>query len=255
MKGFFFILLIFSIQSCTKWHDVKEGNGILYVHDVQSELHSLKDVEWKVGKNKDKMISKGFRFKFDIPKITSEDAYKLVNKHGIDSWIFKIIKQTRGRKNALGNIVYDLTNITRVSNDITVHVFYHAAAVSQNFRRFKCPAFGHRFKLEQFNTQDTNLKPSNVYANRGSNLPVPIVKPSFAPVIFSGDLSLIGSYSIEYALFNSKEKKIFSKWYKANNKIEIASEGRVMVPSCAGVREEDDLRNSRPPKSEEFRIK
>lgn len=255
MKGFFFIGVLLVSFSCTKWHEVKEGNGILYVDDAQSAIHKAKEMDWEVGLKKDHTISKGIQFKFDIPKITSDDAAKLVNKYGVDSWIFKIIKSTRGRKQILGHIIYDLTNITRVSNDITVHVFYHAAAVSQTFRKFKCPAFNHRFRLDQFQITETPEKYYDVFANRGARVPGALIRPSFAPVIFSGDLSLVGSYTVEFALFNSKEKKAFSRWYEANNRLDIITEDRVIVPSCSGIKEENDLENIRPPKAEEFRIK
>ena len=56
MKGFFFILLIFTIQSCTKWHEVREGNGILYVHKAESELHTLSETQWEVGKKRNKTL-------------------------------------------------------------------------------------------------------------------------------------------------------------------------------------------------------
>jgi len=255
MKGFLFILLIFSIQSCTKWHEVREGNGILYVHKAESELHTLSETQWEVGKKRNKTVSKGVRFKFDIPKISSDDSLKLTRKHGIDSWIFRVVKLTRGRKRVLGNIVYSLHNISRSSNDITVRVYYHAAAVSQIFRKFKCPAFGHRFKLNQYKMNDTSKKFYDVFASRGKYLQGTFIRPSFSPVIFSGDLSLLGTYSVEFALFNSKEKKLFSRWHKANNTINVITEDRVSIPSCAGIKEENDLKNNRPPRAEEFRIK
>lgn len=255
MKGFFLLLVIFSFQSCTKWYDVKEGNGILYVDNAQSEVHSLKEIEWDVGQKRDETVSKGFQFKFDIPKIKSSDASKLINKHGIDSWVFKITKHTRGRKHVLGKVIYNLTNISRVSNNITVHIFYHAAAVSQPFRRFKCPAFNHRFRLNQFDITQTADNFHDVFARRGKQLAGRLIQPSFAPVIFSGDVSLAAKYTVEFALYNSTQKKLYSRWYKANNTIDVATEDRVAVPSCNGIKEENNTHNIRPPRAEEFRIK
>jgi hypothetical protein len=255
MKGFLFIILIFSIQSCTKWHEVKEGNGILYIDNAESEIHSLSETQWKVGKKKNKTISKGIRFKFDIPKISSEGALKLSKKHRVDSWIFRIVKKSRGKLQNLGNIAYDLANISSATNDITVRIFYHAASISQVYRNFKCPAFSHRYKLNQFEIQDSIKATSDIFASRGKRLAGRYIKPSFAPVIFSSGLTLIGNYTVEYALFNSAEKKLYSKWYKANNSIDVISEGRVSVPSCAGVKEENDSNSNRPPRAEDFRIR
>jgi len=248
------ILILLTITSCTKWHDVKEGNGILYIEKAVSEVHSLKDVEWKVGQSRDKTISKGFVFKFDIPKVDSDGAQKLFNKYGITSWIFRIKKITRGNSQILGHVTYDLSNITRVSSDITIHIFYHAAAVSQTFRKFHCPAFNHRYQLNNFSIKNTNPKEYDIFSLRGQAVHGRIEKPSFAPVIFSGDTSLFGQYIVEYALFNKKEKKIFSKWYRANNIVEVQTEDRVILPSCSGIKEENDIENLRPPKPSEFRI-
>lgn len=252
MKILLISLLFFS--SCTKWYEVKEGNGILYVEKAESEIHSLKDVEWDVGQSRNKTISKGFVFKFDIPKIPSDGAKRLLNKYGITSWIFRIKKFTRGNSQVLGHVTYDLANITRVSSDITIHIFYHAAAVSQTFRKFHCPAFNHRYKLNNFDIKDSSPKAFDIFTLRGSPVHGRIEKPSFAPVIFSGDTSLVGNYIIEYALFSEKEKKTFSKWYPANNSIEVLTEDRIILPSCSGIKEENDIKNLRPPKPEEFRI-
>lgn len=254
MKGILTIALFISLTACTKWYEVKEGNGVLYIDNVQSEIHSLKDVEWSVGQSKNKEISKGFVFKFDIPKLDEEGSEKLLKKYGIDSWIFRITKVTRGKNQILGQISYDFSNITRVSSDITVHIFYHAAAVSQTFRKFKCPAFNHRSKLNKYTVQDKMIGPQDIFSKRGNLVPGRIEKPSFAPVIFSGDISLVGNYIVEYALFNSNEKKIFSKWHQANNYVDIISEDRIVLPSCSGIKEENDVHNNSAPKPEEFRI-
>ena len=51
---------------------------------------------------------------------------------------------------------------------------------------------------------------------------------------------MIGDYSVQMALYNSNQKKIYSNWYKVKNYIPVKKELNVSVPSCIGVKEEND---------------
>jgi hypothetical protein len=255
MKGFLLSLLFISV-SCTKWSEVEETNGIHVVKNISSAMHTEKMIEWEVGKQRGATISKGFSFKVDIPKIDSDGREELLEKYGIDAWIYDISKVDRGRKQHLGYVIFDLKNMSRITTDVTIHLFYHAASVSQDFRKFHCPAFDHRLLISDFDLVTKKEDEYNAYTKKGTLIRGRVTRPSFAPVIFSAGTSLVGKYIVELALFNTQDKKIYSPFKKVSNYIEVKSEERVSVPSCIGIKEENNpLPSSQVPNIRDLEIK
>ena len=255
MRGILLTILILSL-SCTKWAEVEETNGIHSIKNIEAEIFKLKDIDWKVGKSRGATVSKGFSFKMDIPKIDKKGREVLLEKYGIDSWIYRVIKKERGRTRRLGLVQFDLSNMSRTSTDITIYIYYHAASISKTFRQFHCPAFGHRLAIDDLNINSDNDGRFNVYSQRARSIKGLVTKPAFAPVIFSGGKELIGEYYVEIALYNSKEKKSYSKFEKLANSISIESEKKISVPSCIGVKEENNpLPSSKTPSIRDFEIK
>lgn len=232
-------------------HDVKTNNGIDFLEDVYSEMTKAKDVEWDVGRKKDKTISRGFRVSTEVPRISDEAKTHLYEKYGIDSWIFKYSRIVRGRKDLVGNIYYHFNNISKSTDDFSLNIYYHASAVSERFRAFHCPAFDHRSKLPDIEIQSTkNITPKNVYVRTTTKEPSKVERLSFSPHIFSAGRSLIGDFIIEYALYNSKTKQLYSNWARVAGHIKIRSEQNVSLPSCLGIKEE----NSPLPESRRFKL-
>jgi hypothetical protein len=196
--------------------------------------------DWKVGKKRNKLVSKGFKFQIKIPKIDKKYAKKLFSIGGIDSWIFRISKKERRGYQPVGHILYNIQNFGKVSDSITGHIYYHAAAASSEFRRQKCPAFNHRKKISEIELIKTDVKSYDLFIKKiGSYRTATIDTPSFSPVIFSGGKSLKADYTIELALMNAKDKILYSKWIQLNNIIRIESEVEISVPSCTGIRTEN----------------
>lgn len=237
MRGMQIILLFISL-SCTKWSHVKSSNGIYQVSDVSAHIHSEKTLVWKIGKNRGAIVSKGFNFKVDIPKIDQEGRDILFREYGIDAWLFKISKISRGKKQHLDFVSFDFQNISRMTSELTLHIFYHAASVSDDFRRFHCPAFDHRYLINDIELNEDATDNFNLYVRRNQLIKGRIHRPSLAPIISSAGKSLMGKYIVEIALYNSKEKRIYTSFKKLSNTIEVSSEHRVSVPSCIGVKQE-----------------
>lgn len=255
MRGFLLTLLFLSV-SCTKWAEVQETNGIHKIEDINVSLHSEKIIEWKVGKKRGATVSKGFSFKVDIPKISESGRKTLFDKYGIDSWVYKITRMHRGRTQQLGLIMFDLGNMSRTTTDITIHIFYHAASVSQRFRHFHCPAFNHRLLIEDLDFEKTNHGEFDLYTKKNKPVRGKVTKPAFAPVIFSGGRELKGKYYVEIALMNSKEKRLYTPFKKVSNYIEVDDEQTVSIPSCVGVKEENTpLPSSKGPSIRDLEIK
>ena len=95
------LLLIVLFSSCSKWFEVKTGNGQTYIKDFQTEIIEASVDDWKVGKSRKQLVSKGFKFKIKIPKIKPVDAQKLYRVVGVDSYILK---------------PYNLETVTRILN-------------------------------------------------------------------------------------------------------------------------------------------
>ena len=255
MRGVLFTLLFLSV-SCTKWAKVEPTSGIHKIEDIKAEIFKLKTVDWKVGKKRGATVSKGFSFKIDIPKINEDGRRILFDKYGIDSWLYRIVRKRRGRTQRLGLVKFDLGNMSRTTTDITIHIFYHAASVSQSFRRFHCPAFDHRLIIEDIDLESDNYGEMSFYTKKDRPVKGKITKPAFAPVIFSGGRGLKGDYFVELALYNSKEKRLYSRFKRVGNSIEVDDEREVSVPSCVGVKEENKpLPNSKGPSIRDLEIK
>lgn len=250
MQKVFFILVFISV-SCTKWAKVQKSSGIYKIEKLNSEIFNIKNIDWKVGIKRGAIVSKGFSFKVDIPRIDSSGRDILYQKYGIDSLLYRVVKKQRGRTQRIGLLRFDFKNMSKITSDLTFHIFYHAASISDRFRRFHCPAFNHRFILKDFEIKSDNDDQFNLYTKNGSYIKGKIEKPAFAPVIFSGGRSLKGEYYVEIALFNSSKKRIYSTFEKVGNSIKISQEQVVTVPSCIGIKEE-----RKPlPSSKEFSLK
>jgi hypothetical protein len=234
------LLTLLLLSSCSKWFDVKSGNGQMYVSELTGEVFDLSVDKWSVGKDREIEVSKGFSFKVKIPKIKPKNAKKLFKKSKANAWIFRVTKIIRGSKNSIGHVLYDLENLGSVTDSISIFVYYHAAAMSSEFRRAKCPAFQHSKKIVDINLISTGTKPTQLFANRRTSYTSSTMeRPSFTPIIFSGDKSLTGKYLIELALYNTKDKDLVSKWMPMNKMIEVESEIDIRIPSCNGVNTED----------------
>jgi hypothetical protein len=214
----------------------------MYVNELTGDVFDLSVDKWMVGKEREIEISKGFSFKVKIPKIKPKDALRLFNKSKANAWIFRVTKINRGSKNAIGHVLYDLENLGSVTDSISIFVYYHAAAMSSEFRRAKCPAFKHDKRIDDIDLVTTGTKPTQLFANRRTPYTSSTMeRPSFTPIIFSGDKSITGKYLIELALYNTKDKDLVSKWMSLNKMIVVESETDIRIASCNGVNTEDTI--------------
>ncbi|MCO4754186.1 MAG: hypothetical protein KC478_06875 [Bacteriovoracaceae bacterium] len=250
----FLILLIFT--SCSDHVELRSKSGIFYLEDVEVELDELKNVEWRIGKDREAQVSKGLQFKVGVPSLSRESAITLQNKNGIDSWLFKFSKITHGSKRHLGYVMFGTG--PSVTQNFTVHLYYHAASVSSEFRKFKCPAFNHRLKLDDFEMSSTARKRhrNEIFVRPNEHIKGRVTQLSFAPVIFSSGKSMRGSYLVELALYNSKERRTYSDWIPEDGIVKVDSEVMVKVDSCIGVSEETSpSRSKRSPRIQDLQIR
>ena len=246
--------ILFSI-SCTKRSEIKSRNGIDYIEAVSLELKDLSEVEWKVGKKRDAKVSMGINLKVSVPQIEDDAVNYLLKKYGIDTWVFKVTQKKRGSIKPIGFFRYDLHSISGVNDFVNLNLYYHAASVSSDFRRFSCPAFNHRLRLSEYGIPDNKNKTHNLFIRRAQSLNAKIDKVSFAPMIFSVGKNMVADYKVEAALYNSKDMRLYSTWIPAANNIAVIDEVMIDIPSCRGVKEElNPLPSSRAPRLEDLRI-
>ncbi len=243
-----YLLLAILFISCTNTHELEFGNGLHYIKKLEFEMSDLKELEWEVGRKKDKTITQGIFFEIEIPKLGSEEIDTLREKYGIDSWLFKVEKQTRRGSQDIGHIEYRLANFSNAVQSFSVKILYHAASISADFRRFHCPAFKHRSLIKGLSLEDYENRSKTLYTSSNKRLKRKTVRPSFTTISFSGGTSLKGKIVTKVAFYNSQRKKIFGNFIASTNAIAISDEEKVALPSCIGIKEEiKPLPESRAP--------
>lgn len=251
------LILLFTLISCNKVHDLHKQNGLHFIKEMYTEISNYADVRWDIGRKREVDISKGVRITSTLPSVSSESKKILRKKYGIDSWLIKVSRFRRGYAQSLGYFTVKLENMSRTTKDFTINLYYHAAAVSKRFRLFHCPAFNHRLSISSLRlNKRENISKKNLYVRLVERFPGKTSKLTFAPSVLSGGKALTGKYYIDLALYNSKKKQRYSDWSKGGNLISISQEFSKAVKSCLGVKEENHpLPSSKLPSIRDFEIK
>ncbi len=220
---------------------IKKGNSIL-IDTSGLEIEKADELTWVVGRNRIKQkVSKGFIVKFQLPKLKEENFRELYEKNKIDSWLVKITKSTSSNSNnSLGMYVVPF----RVRTDKGMRfshgglsqfmVYYAAASMSERFRRFPCPAFDHRFRIDDLDIRSNPARSeqSLLLAQRDRGLTGKFETAGFIPLHFNGGMSLEGEYQISIALFNSQFNILYSEFAPLADKIIVRSEDTIAIQGC-----------------------
>ena len=242
------LIFIFALSGCTKVYDVEKKNGIYFLSGIQSEIKEVRHINWKVGLEREIEVSKGVRLAVTVP-IISENAKEILYKNKkIDSWIYRFNRKRRGRVEPVAHVYYHFNNISTSTKTFSLNIFYHAASVSSRFRYFHCPAFDHRLYLPDvdLSTRESTLQ-EDIFVRAMPKVPSKVHRLGFTPLIFTAGRSMAGEYEVDFALYNSKTKQRFSRWFPVEKKLDLNQEVRRTVASCAGIKEElRPLPNSKP---------
>lgn len=225
--------------SCTKRHEVIKKKSLHYVKDVISETSEPSVLPWKVGLKKEMTLSQGIHFYTQIPIIEEDGIKVLKKKYGITSWIFRILRVKNGQRDILDYSYANLTTSAQKEKRLNLRLYYSAAAVSKQFRSFHCPAFKHRKKIEFIKLKKIpSVLPTNIFTKSFGRVNAAAKHLRFSFKNIEAGRVLSGNYHIEYALYNSKTKKRYSRWLMGSHKIQVAKEVSLIIPSCAGINEE-----------------
>jgi hypothetical protein len=235
------LLLLFS---CTKYASFEKDAIVLEIKGVEMEITHLKELTWRVGQRREKVVSQSLSFIVDMPRLKPEDLDYLAKERGVDAWVVRIRSEKRPATQDLGSIYipFEPTRTTRgidqkMPASASFIIQYAAAYPSERFRTFKCPAFGHTKRLSSFDVEGKNDEFSIII---GQSLPYPdkLEAIELRPKAFNGGLSLTGNHFIEIAPFNVKKKTTMGPFKRIPMFINVSSEEEVSVPSCAGIRSE-----------------
>lgn len=249
------ILLIFS--SCDETLDVGSSGGVHYGKKVYSEIERVINVPWKVGLKREARVSQGLRFFTSIPRFSKKAQETLASHYGVNSWIFRFTRVRRGKATKLRYFHLNFVNITRNTKNISVSLFYQAAAVSKKFRFFHCPAFGHRFEISSHEVKERpQAGAKDLYVRSVEKIRAKVTRFKFSPMVLPAGRSLLGDYYVDMAFYNSSSKQRFSNWHPINGIIRVSQENTKIISSCAGIKEElIPLPQSRVPDIRDFEIK
>ena len=245
MKVIYALCLIL-LSSCTKYATVTTESVGTLIQGVNMEVFQLNDIEWFVGKKKEKKISQSITFIVTMPEVKEDDLSYLTEQKGIDAWIVRLIERKSGEDRDLGSL-YTLFK-PRVSgrgaqagpaSSVTIKIYYAAAYASERFRSFRCPAFEHNKKITDMMIEGEDevfemVTTSGTPYNEKSQL------IELTPSSFNAGHTLIGTYFLEIAPYDTKRKMIYAAFKRLPMHVTIKGEESVSIPSCAGVHQELD---------------
>lgn len=255
-KAYAIAAILIFLGSCAKKIEVYDFKGLLALDPIEVAITSVEEDVWEVGLNKEQKVSRGVRLEIETPKLSKLSAKKLTQRHGIDHWIYRFVKHENGSSRVLGYVRIGLAVNNQVIESFTANLAYHAASVSMDFRRFRCPAFNHRLRITDLNTVAREIVQDKILVRQTQNIRASVHEISFSPIVFSTGSKMRGRYEIDFALYNSSDKTTYSPWIALASSIAVVQEVPVNVESCKGIKEEErPLKESRTPKIEDFRIR
>lgn len=239
MKHTLLITILAFVYSCTKYAEVTRESFNDQVNRVNMDITYLKEAEWKVGQRNEATVTQSIAFLLDMPKVSEEDLAYLSSKHKIDAWIVRVITTRENKNQDLGS-AYALfvphqsgRGKSRTPESISLKIYYASAYASERFRAMKCPTFNHNKRVTSMKIEGEN-KEFSINIGR----PVPYGEKSqlveFRPNSFNGGNTLAGTYFIEIAPYNSKEKVIMGGFTRIPKTVVVEKEQEISIPSCAG---------------------
>ena len=249
---FYHCLLIFFFTGCVSEEvsEVIDKNGYFYISPKPAFISDSSVIDWNVGPLGRVSLSKGLLFKINLPHIPEEHLRNLINEYNIDSWIVNIRKKASGSIKSMQYFYIPIVNEASVlikgsssyrlsqKKSFITRVYYVDAAMSERFENFSCPALGHNLVLKD--AALLKRKSFNRFIVVQSKGGVPfkrkVVKYQVSGNKVNGGKSLIGEYSAEIALYNSKNKRLFSNFYDLQNVIKATVERAKSIKGCTNFK-------------------
>ncbi len=245
MKATWLILLL--ALGCRNESELIEQNGRLFLKNAEVEIDNLDETNWQVGRPKRRTsLSQNFVFTISLPYLSEEARATLYKKYSMDGWMIRLTHKYGPQEIVVGHVYAPMAGIKHhrqrdveinQTKSIAIKISYAASYISERFRAFDCPAFGHNKKIEDLDLEGSNT-PFDIEIKYPDSF---FIKPEIAeltPSNFNAGNTLAGEYTFDIALYSLKNKAIGTSFIPLQQKIVIGIEKPKEVNGCAGVRPE-----------------
>ncbi len=270
-KLLFYLLLLLSLLTsvaCTKYSPVVMENNRTFIQPIAWGIESVEKIDWKVGPMFQDNVSKGVFFEVKLPIIENDKLAELMHKKDVDGWLLKILRHSTNTAETIGHLYIHFPDNNEDArgrrgggrNQIELATFqinYFASAFSQNFLNVKCPAFGHRKYIKSMDLDDdsnNSMKLLNISAIEEETIPVNVEPFSFLTTVFNGGMTLLGTYEVQIALFNSKSKLRKSNFIAAPKMLQVSLEEERFIPGCVIGNDTPSMRQEETPPKKAFKF-
>lgn len=238
MKALWLTLIL--CFSCTKYSTVDRESGSLEVSDINMDVSRLEEVEWYVGKRKEKTLTQSVTFVIDMPKVKMEDLDYLTEIRGVDAWIIRVIAVRGSEQQDLGSLFSQFrprrqsrSSSGSPASTVSVKIYYAAAYASERLRNSRCPSFGHDKKISSMEV-DGEDTPFSLSIGHGTPYAEKSQLIELTPSSFNAGNTLVANYFLEIAAYDSRRKQILSSFQRLPKYISIKAEEKVFIESCLG---------------------
>lgn len=214
-----------------------------YIKAKEVQVTDIDVIPWKVGKYRKQEVSRGFRLSFEIPSISESSWLKLYKETDANGWLVRLRRKSATRSETLGYFSMEMvspkpgsSNFFRYnsSKKASVGIYYAASSVSTRLDQLPCPAFNHRYEIE-----DAEIAKNHVGERFWGTSPsdkqgvsAKIDRIGYSPININGGTKLAGSYHIDVALFDSTSKQRLSSYVELNNYGAILKEETQVIKGC-----------------------
>ena len=241
--------------SCSDKPEIKSIDGIFEVKLPAATIGNIETKDWHVGERGKDIVSKGFRFQIKLPQFDHAELQEMLKAGFLDSLAVKLKRRTYSESKTLDTFILPLgrqipgtaaSYIISQLREINLIINYSAAS-SNRLTNLMCPAMKHRFLLTDYEVNDPMSKINHyVFGKKDakSDFMSNIRAFNGAKHTINGGRSLIGSYYLEIAFYDSLKRKRVGNFLPSSELLKITGEERIQIPSCDDPKNRDKTQNS-----------
>jgi hypothetical protein len=241
--NFFWLISLILLVSCSDSSTITKQGDTFKIKVVPAEVLNLDHKKWYVGKIGRDIVSKGMRVQYRLPQFDQVELKELLKAGYFDSVLLRLKKRTYAESITLdtfyipfGRRRSDRENDFIISQlrDINLHLTYSASSVDR-LARLMCPALKHRFLIDDYGIDSPLVKEANYIISKGSgytDFMSKIRQFSGGKHKINAGKSMIGTFYLEMAFYDSVKRKRFGNFLPASEVFKVADEERVEIPFC-----------------------
>lgn len=238
------LIALLGLLACTKKAELKKDGVGVELAGLVWEIGSTSEGRWKVGKHLSNTVTKNVNFVLKLPKIDGTDMEFMAATYKVDAWLIRVI-QTSAQNGRMELVTLYAPFIARsaarstgqMMKSVSFNLTYAAAAMSERFRRFNCPAFSHNKRVDDWTVVGEPAPVSVVIQPQGTFNEK--LKPSdLVPMTLNVGHTMVGDYTVEVALFSTATKQIYSSFKALPQGLRVSAEDAIQIDGCDGVHEE-----------------